>query len=121
MSAWFCRSIDGKAARKIVPPRPRIPSYKGLGADSEEKHEPASDIDIVVVDSLKALDPKRPIREAVAQRGSASCRSIASCSQMPSITSQPVIIALSSNPRTASVRLRNWSDTASTVSRSRRC
>jgi hypothetical protein len=35
-----------------------------LGADSEEKHEPASDVDTVVVDSLKALDPKRPIREA---------------------------------------------------------
>ena len=34
------------------------------GADSEEKHEPVSDIDTVVVDSLKALDPKRPIREA---------------------------------------------------------
>src|SRR5258708_5648404 len=31
---------------------------------SEEKHEPASDIDTVVVDSLKALAPKRPIREA---------------------------------------------------------
>ena len=31
--------------------------YKGLGADSEEKHEPVSDIDTVVVDSLKALDP----------------------------------------------------------------
>jgi hypothetical protein len=38
--------------------------YKGPGADSEEKHEPASDIDTVVVDSLKALDPERPIREA---------------------------------------------------------
>src|SRR6267142_963606 len=57
-------STDGKAARKIVPPRLRIPYWKGLGADSEEKHEPASDIDTVVVDSLKALDPKRPIREA---------------------------------------------------------
>src|SRR3954471_4716580 len=34
------------------------------GADSEEKHEPVSDIDTVAVDSLKALDPKRPIREA---------------------------------------------------------
>jgi hypothetical protein len=34
------------------------------GADSEEKHEPVSDIDTVLVDSLKALDPKRPIREA---------------------------------------------------------
>ena len=34
------------------------------GADSVEKHEPASDIDTATVDSLKALDPKRPIREA---------------------------------------------------------
>jgi hypothetical protein len=38
--------------------------YKGLGADSEEKHEPVSDMDTAEVDSLKALDPKRPIREA---------------------------------------------------------
>ena len=30
----------------------------------EEKHEPASDVDTVVADGLKALDPKRPIREA---------------------------------------------------------
>jgi len=64
MSAWTCRSSDGKADLKIVPPRLRIPYWKGLGADSEEKHEPVSDIDTVVVDSLKALDPKRPIREA---------------------------------------------------------
>jgi hypothetical protein len=35
--------------------------YKGPGADSEEKHEPASDIDIAAVDGLKALDSKRPI------------------------------------------------------------
>jgi hypothetical protein len=41
----------------------KIP-YKGLGADSEEKREPVSDIDTVVVDSLKALDPEWPIREA---------------------------------------------------------
>jgi hypothetical protein len=64
MSAWTCRSINGKAAEQIVPPRPRIPWWKGLGADSEEKREPVSDIDTAVVDSLKALDPKRPIREA---------------------------------------------------------
>ena len=38
--------------------------YKGLGADSEEKHEPVSDINTEAADSLKALDPKRPIREA---------------------------------------------------------
>jgi hypothetical protein len=29
--------------------------YKGLSADSEEKHEPASDIDIAAVDSPKVL------------------------------------------------------------------
>jgi hypothetical protein len=38
------------------------------GADSEEKHEPVSDIDTVVVDSLKALDPEWPIREADIRR-----------------------------------------------------
>src|SRR5258708_1277432 len=64
MSAWTYCLQDGKAAPKIVPPRLRIPYWKGLGADSEEKHEPASDIDTMAVDSLKALDPKRPIREA---------------------------------------------------------
>ena len=37
---------------------------EGPGADSEEKHEPVSDIDTAAVDSLKALDPDRPIREA---------------------------------------------------------
>jgi hypothetical protein len=37
---------------------------EGPGANSEEKHEPASDIDIAAVSSLKALDPKWPIREA---------------------------------------------------------
>ena len=64
MSAWTCRSSNSKAAAKIVPPRSRIPSWKGLGADSEEKHEPVSDMDAVAVDSLKALDPEWPIREA---------------------------------------------------------
>jgi hypothetical protein len=56
--------IRGKADQKIGPPRSRIPYWKGHSADSEEKHEPVSDIDIVLVDRLKALDPKRPIREA---------------------------------------------------------
>ena len=37
---------------------------KGPGADSEEKREPASDIDIALMDSLKVLDPEGPIREA---------------------------------------------------------
>ena len=34
-----------------------------LGADFEEKHEPVSDVDTAAADSLKVLDPKRPIRE----------------------------------------------------------
>ena len=39
---------------------------EGPGADSEEKHEPVSDIDtVLVVVGLKALDPERPIREAI--------------------------------------------------------
>jgi hypothetical protein len=71
MSAWTYRSSDGKAALKIVPPRLRIPWWKGPGADSEEKHEPVSDID-AAVDSLKALDLKRPIREAGLTRRLAS-------------------------------------------------
>src|SRR6516225_6237255 len=37
---------------------------RALGADSEEKHEPVSDIDTAVADSLKVLDLKWPIREA---------------------------------------------------------
>ena len=41
-----------------------LPDIAEFGADSEEKHEPVSDIDTAALDSLKALDPKRPIREA---------------------------------------------------------
>src|ERR1700678_2558529 len=65
MSAWTyrCQSA-GKAAPKIVPLRSRTPCWKGLCADSEEKREPVSDINTAMVESLKALDPKRPIREA---------------------------------------------------------
>ena len=37
---------------------------EGPSADSGEKREPVGDIDIAVVDSLKVLDPRRPIREA---------------------------------------------------------
>src|ERR1700756_1026198 len=64
MSAGTCRQSDGKVDRKIVPPRLRTPCWKGRCADSVEKREPASDIDTATLDSLKALDPNRPIREA---------------------------------------------------------
>src|SRR6516162_4974292 len=70
MSAWTCHQSEGKVAQKIVPPHLRTPCWKGPGADSEEKREPASDINTCAVDSLKVLDPKRPIREAdIAQNG----------------------------------------------------
>ena len=36
---------------------------EGPSAHSVEKREPVSDIDTAVVDSLKVLDPNRPIRE----------------------------------------------------------
>ena len=64
MSAWFCRRLTARPTKRLF--RLVFESHDGraLGADSEEKHEPVSDIDTVVVDSLKALDPKRPIREA---------------------------------------------------------
>jgi hypothetical protein len=64
LSARTCRSSDGKAVAKIVPPRPRIPRWKGLGADSEEKHEPVSDIDTGAVDSLKVSEPKCSVADA---------------------------------------------------------
>jgi len=54
--------MSGSAARMRL--RASEGKEQGPGADSEEKREPASDIDIAVVDSLKVLDPKRPIREA---------------------------------------------------------
>jgi hypothetical protein len=63
MSAWTCRQLrQGRPKDRST--FPRIPCWNGLGADSEEKREPASDVDTVMVDSLKALDPNRPIREA---------------------------------------------------------
>ncbi len=40
---------------------------RALGADSGEKSGLASDIDTATVESLNALDPKRPIREAASR------------------------------------------------------
>src|SRR5258705_8419344 len=53
---WLATCI-AICALAIVPPRSRTPCWKGLGADSEEKREPVSDINAGLVDSLKALDP----------------------------------------------------------------
>jgi hypothetical protein len=53
------------------------------GADSEEKHEPASDIDIALMDSLKVLDPEGPIREADICKGTSRQRFIPSRAPRP--------------------------------------
>ena len=45
---------------------------RALAPESEEKQGPVSDIDTAVVNGLKALDPKRPIREATIQGMSAN-------------------------------------------------
>ena len=70
---------EGKRCAALANSLTKKAPYKGLGADSEEKREPVSDIDTAVVDSLKALDPKRPIREAaVSNRSTAAPYSITS-------------------------------------------
>ena len=61
---WRDANQDTDDAKNASPCLTQKAPYKGLSADSGEKHEPASDIDAAVVDSLKALDPNRPIREA---------------------------------------------------------
>ena len=53
---------------------------EGPCADSEEKREPVGDIDTEVVDGLKVLDPKWPIREADTRHPTAmlqTCRPLA--------------------------------------------
>ena len=64
MSAWTCCLQDARPPKRLFRPVLETHNGRALAPISEEKHEPASDIDIVAMDSLKALDPKRPIREA---------------------------------------------------------
>ena len=64
MSAWTRRHLTVRPTQRLLRLVLEFRYWKGLCAESEEKHEPVSDIDTGVVDSLKALDPKRPIREA---------------------------------------------------------
>jgi hypothetical protein len=63
MSAWTCRSFDGKAAPKIAPPRPRIHGGRALVPIPKRSASPRPDVDAAAVVSLKVLDPNRPIRE----------------------------------------------------------
>ena len=62
--AWRDQTRKSTIEKNTSPCLTQKAPYKGRGADSEEKREPASDIDTATVDSLKALDPERPIREA---------------------------------------------------------
>ncbi len=48
---------------------------RALSADSEEKREPARDIETATVESLKVLDTQWPIREAGMVVGKSSWRS----------------------------------------------
>ncbi len=59
---------EGKRCAALANSLTKKAPYKGLGAESEEKQEPASDIDTGLVDGLKVLDPERPIREAAVAR-----------------------------------------------------
>ena len=71
MSAWTCLRQGRLKDRSTSSSNPMM---EGPCADSGEKHEPASDVDAAAVDSLKALDPSRPIREADMGRVSSSRR-----------------------------------------------
>ena len=72
LAGWLCSKPSGRDlarsnqdtddGKNASPCLTQNAPYTGLGAESEEKREPASDIDTAVVVSLKALDPIRPIR-----------------------------------------------------------
>src|SRR5947207_12730558 len=64
LSVPSCSKHEGKRCAALANSLTKKAPYKGLGADSEEKREPASDIETAEVDSLKVLDPEWPIREA---------------------------------------------------------
>ena len=77
MSAWTCVTLTARPSQRLFRLVFESHDARGLGADSVEKHEPVSDIDTVLVGSLKALDPKRPSREADVNYGIAGCREVA--------------------------------------------
>ena len=67
---------EGKRCAALANSLTKKAPYKGLGAESEEKQEPASDIDTALMDSLKVLDPDGPIREADSARTSRHVRQV---------------------------------------------
>ena len=67
MSDWSCRQREARSHLRLF--HLVLGSHDGRALVPIPKRSayPASDLDVVVVDSLKALDPNRPIRE-VARR-----------------------------------------------------
>src|SRR5262249_12355758 len=84
------RASDPRTAGRAENARPaRVGPSHGENRGSS----PLSDIDTAVLDSLKVLDPRRPIREAdivrVIPAASFSRTPPQACRNLPSITSQP--------------------------------
>ena len=57
MSAWTYRQLTARTPNRLFHLVFESHDGRALGAESEEKREPVSDIDTEVVDSLKVLDP----------------------------------------------------------------
>src|SRR5215472_6486176 len=60
----FCASVNSSKGK---PATERL-VHKGLGAESEEKREPVSDIDTGVVGSLKVLDPAGRLEKPISRQ-----------------------------------------------------
>src|SRR5215472_7127857 len=65
------------------------PWWKGLGAESEEKREPVSDIDTGVVVSLKVLDPDGRLEK---RTNSAPLRMSALCLRVQLVTATLLVV-----------------------------
>ena|SRR5215831_6262645 len=74
MSDWSCRQREARSHLRLF--HLVLGSHDGRALVPIPKRSayPASDLDVVVVDSLKALDPNRPIREVRHRGTSASCQ-----------------------------------------------
>ena len=59
--------LTARRTKRLLHPVLESHDGRALVPIPEEKREPVSDIDTATVDSLKVLDPKRPIREADVQ------------------------------------------------------
>ena len=62
MSAWTCRRLTARPTQRLF--RLVLGSHDGRALVPIPERSASPWIDIAVVDSLKVLDPRRPIREA---------------------------------------------------------